>query len=140
MTLGRMEEALRAIEIAITLSPLEAFVGWEYVSNGVCECALGDFESAVAGFRRATRHSATTPIGHFALAAALVWAGHPAEAPEHVRRGIELSAPAKFAGIRDFFGSWRGSVAADVRAALVEAGLDPDGRRLDAAPAGPPPT
>jgi TolB-like protein/Tfp pilus assembly protein PilF len=126
MILGRLEEARRTVEIAITLSPHDAQAGWEYLCKGLCDYAVGDFEAAEASLRRSARRPATSSIADMSLAATLVHLGRESEAADIVARVLQESGPDAFVGARRFVASWRGPLVRQIRDDLVTAGLAPE--------------
>jgi TolB-like protein/class 3 adenylate cyclase len=88
---GRAEETEAHVAEALRLSPRDtmAYI-WMYFA-GLAKLHLGEYEQAVAWFRRAIEANRNYPAANFNLASALAQFGRMAEAHSAVRAGLALN-------------------------------------------------
>jgi tetratricopeptide (TPR) repeat protein len=89
--IGRAEETEAQVVEALRLSPRDtlAYVWMTFV--GDAKNSLGDYEQAVACYRRAIEANRNHPHAHFMLAAALAQLGHLDESRAAVKAGLGLN-------------------------------------------------
>ena len=88
---GRAEETEAHVAEALRLSPRDPMAYmWMYFAGGA-KSHLGNWEEAVAWFRRAIEANRNFPAAHFNLAAALAKPGRMDEAHSAVRAGLALN-------------------------------------------------
>ena len=101
--IGRAEETEAHIGEAMRLSPRDtlAYI-WMYIA-GLAKNHLGNWEQAVAWFRRAIEANRNFPLAYFQLAAALAQLGRLDEARSAVKAGLALNPSFSLARAR---GNW----------------------------------
>ena len=85
---GRFEEAVAVAERSLRLDPLSFNA---HVDKALAHRAAGDYDSAVAGIRRALEVFPRQPRGHFQLGVTLLFMGRIAEAISEFETAVGLS-------------------------------------------------
>jgi TolB-like protein/class 3 adenylate cyclase len=88
---GRAEETEAHIVEALRLSPRDTRAFGTMHAAGYAKNHLGEWEQAVAWFRRSIEANRNNPHGHFQLAVALAWLGRLDEARSAVNAGLALN-------------------------------------------------
>jgi TolB-like protein len=88
---GRAEETEAHVLEAVRLSPRDTMAYTWMTYAGVAKLHLGNWQQAVAWFRRAIDANRNYPVAHFRLAAALAQFGRIDEAHSAVKAGLALN-------------------------------------------------
>jgi tetratricopeptide (TPR) repeat protein len=102
--IGRAEETEAHIAEALRLSPRDTMVYLWMTYVGTAKSLLGQWEQAVAWFRRSIEANRNFPLVHFVLGAALAQLGRLEEARSAVKTGLALDPAAVMS-------RWRASLA-----------------------------
>ncbi|WP_426412901.1 adenylate/guanylate cyclase domain-containing protein [Bradyrhizobium ganzhouense] len=89
-TAGLWEEALRSLERAIRMSPVDPRLHNTFALMGLAFIELGRFDEAIVAGKKAQRHNPSLPIAYRCLASAFAHLGRDAEAREAAMRVLEL--------------------------------------------------
>jgi TolB-like protein/class 3 adenylate cyclase len=103
--MGRADETEAHVAEALRLSPRDAVAYLWMTHAGMAKSQLGQWEQAVAWFRRSIEANLNYPLAHFVLGAALAQLGRLEEARSAVKTGLALD-PALV------ISRWRASLAA----------------------------
>jgi adenylate cyclase len=87
---GLWEEALRSLERAIRMSPVDPRLHNTFALMGLAFIELGRFDEAIVAGKKAQRHNPSLPVAHRCLASAFAHLGRDAEAREAAMRVLEL--------------------------------------------------
>ena len=87
---GLWEEALRSLERAIRMSPVDPRLHNTFALMGLAFIELGRFDEAVVAGKKAQRHNPSLPVAYRCLASAFAHLGRDAEAREAAMRVLEL--------------------------------------------------
>jgi len=85
---GRVDEAIAQIKHAIRLDPFPAY--YYYYSLGQCYSQKGQYEDAIAEFKKALQRAPNAPHIHISLAMNYTLAGREDEARASVAKALEL--------------------------------------------------
>jgi len=89
-TAGLWEEALRSLERAIRMSPVDPRLHNTFALMGLAFIELGRFDEAIVAGKKAQRHNPSLPVAYRCLASAFAHLGRDAEAREAAMRVLEL--------------------------------------------------
>jgi adenylate cyclase len=89
-TAGLWEEALRSLECAIRMSPVDPRLHNTFALMGLAFIELGRFDEAIVAGKKAQRHNPSLPVAYRCLASAFAHLGRDAEAREAAMRVLEL--------------------------------------------------
>jgi tetratricopeptide (TPR) repeat protein len=98
---GCAEETEAHVAEALRLSPHDTLAYTWMTIAGIAKNHLGDYEQAVAWYRRAIEANRNHPMGHFRLAAALARLGRLDEARSAVKFGLTLNPSFAVSRIRN---------------------------------------
>jgi len=87
---GLWEEALRSLERAIRMSPVDPRLHNTFALMGLAFIELGRFDEAIVAGKKAQRHNSSLPVAYRCLASAFAHLGRDAEAREAAMRVLEL--------------------------------------------------
>ena len=87
---GLWEEALRSLERAIRMSPVDPRLHNTFALMGLAFIELGRFDEAIVAGKKAQRHNPSLPVAYRCLASAFAHLGRDAEAREAAMRVLEL--------------------------------------------------
>jgi adenylate cyclase len=87
---GLWEEALRSLERAIRMSPVDPRLHNTFALMGLAFIELGRFDEAIVAGKKAQRHNPSLPVAYRCLASAFAHLGRGAEAREAAMRVLEL--------------------------------------------------
>ena len=87
---GLWEEALRSLERAIRMSPVDPRLHNTFALMGLAFIELGRFDEAIVAGKKAQRHNPSFPVAYRCLASAFAHLGRNAEAREAAMRVLEL--------------------------------------------------
>ncbi len=91
MHVGRAEETEAHVVEALRLSPRDSLAYVWMSIAGIAKNHLGQWDQAVAWFRRSIEANRNYPIGYFRLATALAQLGRVEEAHAAVKAGLALN-------------------------------------------------
>jgi tetratricopeptide (TPR) repeat protein len=97
---GRAEETEAHIGEALRLSPRDTMAYLWMIFAGIAKNDLGNYEQAVAWFRRAIEANRNHPLLHFHMSAALAHLGRLDEARSAVTAGLALNPAFSISRIR----------------------------------------
>ena len=89
-TAGLWEEALRSLERAIRMSPVDPRLHNTFALMGLAFIELGRFDEAIVAGKKAQRHNPSLPVAYRCLTSAFAHLGRDAEAREAAMRVLEL--------------------------------------------------
>ena len=89
-TAGLWEEALRSLERAIRMSPVDPRLHNTFALMGLAFIELGRFDEAIVAGKKAQRHNPSLPVAYRCLASAFAHLGRDAEARKAAMRVLEL--------------------------------------------------
>jgi adenylate cyclase len=87
---GLWEEALRSLERAIRMSPVDPRLHNTFALMGLAFIELGRFDEAIVAGKKAQRHNPSLPVAYRCIASAFAHLGRDAEAREAAMRVLEL--------------------------------------------------
>jgi adenylate cyclase len=87
---GLWEEALRSLERAIRMSPVDPRLHNTFALMGLAFIELGRFDEAIVAGKKAQRYNPSLPVAYRCLASAFAHLGRGAEAREAAMRVLEL--------------------------------------------------
>src|SRR5262249_48674859 len=89
--IGRAEDTEAHVDEALRLSPLDTMAYVWMHTVGTASLHLGDYEQAIAWFRRSTEANRNLPATSFSLAAAFALLGRLNDAHSSVKAGLALN-------------------------------------------------
>jgi adenylate cyclase len=96
---GQPEEAIRSLERAIRVSPVDPRLYLTFVGMGLAFIELGRFDEAIAAGKKALRQNPSYPIAYCCLASVLAHLGRDAEAREAAARLLEFDHAFTISGL-----------------------------------------